>query len=210
MLPAGAPVSSVKTCFCFDLDGTVTRREILPAIASEIGLSEEMALLTSLTIRGLIPFETSFRLRCRILRDIPVSRVREIVADIPLDPLIEAFIRDNRERCAIITGNLDVWVRGMADRLGCRWFSSEGVVKDDRLESVHRAISKDHALRTFRDGSFDRVVAIGEGFNDIRMFEAADIGIGFGGVHAPVPEIVEASRYVVYRSTSLCRLLNTL
>jgi phosphoserine phosphatase len=59
----------MSTFFCFDLDGTMTRREILPAIASEVGLSEEIALLTSLTMRGLVPFESSFRLRCRILRE---------------------------------------------------------------------------------------------------------------------------------------------
>src|SRR5258705_13832741 len=97
-----------NTAFCFDLDGTLTRHEILPAMASEIGLSEEIALLTSLTMRGLIPFEASFRLRCRVLREVPVSRVREIVASIPLAESIETFIKENRHRCVVSTGNLDV------------------------------------------------------------------------------------------------------
>jgi hydroxymethylpyrimidine pyrophosphatase-like HAD family hydrolase len=51
------------------------------------------------------------------------------------------------------------------------------------------------------------VIAIGEGFNDIPMFEAADIKIAFGGVHNPVAEIVELADYVVYGENSLCRLL---
>ena len=114
----------------------------------EIGLSEEMDLLTSLTISGQIPFESSFRLRCSILKQIPVSRVRAIVADIPLDPVLEAFIRDNRERCAVVTGNLDVWVKDMLDSLDCASFSSRGTVASDWLESVSSVLSKDQAVKT--------------------------------------------------------------
>jgi phosphoserine phosphatase len=200
----------VNTAFCFDLDGTITRREILPAIASEVGLSEEIALLTRLTIQGLIPFESSFRLRCAILREVPVSRVREIVADIPLDPLIESFIRDNRERCAVATGNLDIWVGDLIERLGCRSATSKGIAKGDRLDSVARVLRKDEPVATLRARGFTRVVAIGDGFNDIPMFETADTGVAFGGVHPPISEIVGLSNYVVFGSKSLCRLLNTL
>jgi len=200
----------VKTAFCFDLDGTLTSREILPAIASEIGLSEEMALLTSLTIRGLIPFDSSFRLRCSILKQIPVSRVREIVADIPLDPVLQEFIHHNRERCAVVTGNLDVWVEDILSLLDCAAFSSRGIVAGDRLESIASVLSKDAAIKAFRAQGFERVVAVGDGFNDVPMFEAADISIAFGGVHPPVPEVIQLAKYVAFRSTSLCRLLNTL
>lgn len=196
--------------FCFDLDGTVTRQEILPAIASEVGLSEEIALLTSLTMRGLVPFESSFRLRCRILREVPVSRVREIVADIPLDPDVERFIHDNRERCAIVTGNLDVWVSGLLDRLGCASFTSRSGVEGDRLAGEATMVRKNDAVMAFRESGGGPVVAVGDGFNDIPMLETADIGIAFGGVHSPVAELVERANYVVYGGSALCRLLNTL
>jgi phosphoserine phosphatase len=200
----------VSTAFCFDFDGTITRQEILPAIASELGLSEEMALLTSLTMRGLIPFESSFRLRCRILRDVPVSRVRDIVSDIPLDPLIESFINENRDRCAVVTGNLDVWVGHIVKRLACESATSVGVAPEDSLESVSRVVRKDEAVKALRERGFSRVVAIGESFNDVPMFHAADIGVAYGGVHTPIPEIIQLSRYVVFESPALCRLLNTL
>jgi HAD superfamily phosphoserine phosphatase-like hydrolase len=200
----------MSTQFCFDLDGTISRQEILPAIASEVGLSEEIALLTSLTMRGLVPFESSFRLRCRILREVPVSRVREIVADIPLDSHVEEFIRLNRERCAIVTGNLDAWVGGLIERLGCRAFTSKSRVQDDRLDGEASMLRKSEAVGALRRQGAERVVAVGDGFNDIPMFEAADVGVAFGGVHPPVVEVVEQSNYVVYGGEALCRLLNTL
>jgi len=56
----------------------------------------------------------------------------------------------------------------------------------------------------------DRVVAIGEGMNDISMFEAADIGVAYAGVHNPMPDLISVSDYVVTNGRGLCRLLGTL
>lgn len=161
-------------------------------------------------MRGFIPFEASFRLRSRILREIPVSRVRDIVASIPLDHALEAFLRENRDHCNIVTGNLDVWVSGLLDRIGCRYFASTGIVRDDRLEEVSYIMRKDAPIRAIRSYGYTRVAAIGDGFNDIPMLQTADIGIAFGGVHPPVPEVVELADYVAFGGESLCRLLNTL
>ena len=56
---------------------------------------------------GEFPFESSLRRRVEILRGVPVSQVREIVAGIEVDPHIEAFLAEHRDRCTIVTGNLD-------------------------------------------------------------------------------------------------------
>jgi HAD superfamily phosphoserine phosphatase-like hydrolase len=200
----------LPTAFCFDLDGTVTRREILPIIAAEVDLAEEIGLLTKLTIQGLIPFETSFRLRCRILKDVPVSRVRRIVADVPLDAEIEAFLKANRERCAIATGNLDVWVGELLRRLGCAADTTKGFVRGDRLLGIGPVLRKDAAVRALRRRGFTRVVAIGESFNDVPMFEAADVGVAFGGVHAPAARVRALAHHAPSDGRSLCRLLDSL
>ena len=71
--------------FLFDLDSTITKSEILPTISEEIGKSAEMRKLTEATMRGEIPFKTSFLKRVDILSNIEVSKVRNIVNDIPLN-----------------------------------------------------------------------------------------------------------------------------
>jgi len=201
---------NATTACCFDLDGTVTRLEVLPLIAAEVGIAEEIGLLTQMTIRGQIPFEMSFRLRCRLLADIEVDTVAGIVEAVPVDEEIVAFIREHRDRCYVVTGNLDVWVSRLVARLGCAAYTSLAETKPNgKLGSLTHVLRKSSPIRELRS-RYDRVVCIGEGFNDLPMFEEADVGVAYGGVHPPAREVIENADYIVGKGSSLCRLLSTL
>lgn len=197
------------TAFCFDLDGTVTTEEILPRIAEMAGLLDEMQVLTEATLKGILPFEKSFRLRCRLLGDVPISTVHRVVEAIPLDPDILDFISGRRSNCFIVTGNLSIWVKPLLAQLGCQAFASEAAWEKDRLGALSRVLYKGDAITEVRR-NFDRVVAVGESVNDIAMLEAADIGIAYAGVHHPVPEVLDSCMYAVTSGKGLCRLLNML
>jgi HAD superfamily phosphoserine phosphatase-like hydrolase len=200
----------MRTAFCFDLDGTVTTREILPCIASELDITEEIATLTDLTMRGLISFEHSLRLRALILGQVPVGRVHKVIDEIPLHPRITRFLRERPSQCFVVTGNLDVWIGPLAARLGCPCFSSKARDVDGRLRIDH-VLDKGDAVRELRrSGSFDRIVAVGDGANDVAMLESADVGIAFGGVHSPMLPAILAADYVVHSGDSLCSLLKAL
>lgn len=199
----------MKTFFAFDLDGTLTEVEVLPVIANELGLMDEMKSLTELTLAGQISFETSFRLRIAILKSIPISKVQEIVSDIPLNYSLVNFIKSHQDRCAVVTGNLDVWVSPLLKKLGCRVYSSHSVVNADQLCGVDYIMHKSHPIHELKS-EFEKVICIGESMNDIPMFEVADSGIAFGGVHDPVKELIEISDYVVFEGEALCALLSTL
>lgn len=201
--------ATVETHFAFDLDGTITREELLPLIAKNVGLQSEIQLLTKLTMDGTIPFEDSFRLRCAVLQSVPVSEVQEIVAEVELDGEIAAFIRENRDVCSVVTGNLDVWILPLLERLGCRFYSSRAQMRDDRLGRLEHIMHKSKPIHEIKQKAV-RVVAVGDGANDVSMFEAADVGVAFGGVHQPAAGLVEISDYVTFDGGALCRLLNTL
>ena len=194
--------------FAFDLDGTVTTREILPVLAQELGLAEEMAFLTSLTLKGILNFEASFKLRFAILRSIPVKRVQEIVAEIPLDPHIVEFIEARRDTCAIITGNLDCWVEPLLEKLGCKAYVSESC-RYDGLLFLKNVLDKGDAVRALAKGG-RKIVAIGESANDLPMFEAAHLRVAFAGVHTPVPEILRRADHVAKDGRGLRELLEKL
>jgi HAD superfamily phosphoserine phosphatase-like hydrolase len=199
----------MSTAFCFDLDGTLTARELLPVIAAETGLQAEIEALTLATITGILPFESSFRLRCRLLADVPVSRVRAIVADLPLFGRILDFIRARPDDCYVITGNLDVWVEDLLGRIGARAFSSSALVRNDRLAGVTGVLDKGAAVQVVRR-NHSRIVAIGDGVGDLAMFENSDVRIAYAGLHAPVPTLVASADMVCMSETALIRTLEAM
>lgn len=111
----------MKTAFCFDLDGTITSQEILPILAKEVDLYDEISTLTKVTMDGLIPFEKSFKLRVRLLSDIPISRVQTVIDGIELQKDIINFIKNNKDDCFIVTGNLDIWIEKAVKKLAAKF-----------------------------------------------------------------------------------------
>ena len=53
-------------------------------------------------------------------------------------------------------------------------------------------------------------VAVGDGNNDAEMIEAAEVGVGFGGVRPIAPSVLECATHAVYSEKALVRLLNKL
>jgi phosphoserine phosphatase len=192
--------------FLFDLDGTITRVEILPEIARAIGLEDEIAELTRRTMAGELPFESSLRRRVEILSRVPVSQVREIVAAVDVDPQIADFLARNRQRCTIVTGNLDVWIAELVRRLGVDVRCSTARVEGDRLVELVSVLDKADVARDF-DGP---ICAIGDGYNDLGLMAVADLGVAYGGVHAPAPGLYGVATHAIFDSRRLCELLSAL
>ena len=191
------------------MDGTVTKVETLPLLAEELDLAEEMKLLTDLTLSGKIPFAKSFRMRYLILRNIPLQRIQEIMDGVELDEEIAAFIRANKKNCAVVTGNLDCWIEPVVAKLGCKCFSSTSELDEKNIPVLKKILDKGTAIRELKKGG-DKVIAIGESFNDVPMFEEANTSVAYGGVHKPVSAAISVSDYVVFDGGALCRLLKML
>jgi phosphoserine phosphatase len=200
----------MKTAFCFDLDGTLTEQEILPEIARNVGIHEEIDILTKITMQGLMTFDKSMKLRVKLLSTVPVSEVKGIVSKIIINPHLQQFIRENSDNCFIITGNLDVWIDSfIQENFGCRYFSSLANVDGDKLLDISKILQKSTAVKAIRE-QFDSIVAIGDGMNDCSMFEVADLSVAYGGVHAPVPTLIQLADYVCYDAKSMVTLLHSL
>ena len=199
----------MTTAYCFDLDGTITREEILPLISQEVELYDEIQALTQATINGIIPFRKSFLLRCRLLKDIPVDRVVNIVRGVKLYEDIVAFIRNRPDHCYVVTGNLDVWVEPLVRDIGCGFYSSKASVRNGMLGQVEHVLDKADAVTDLRS-RYNTIISVGDGMGDVSMFERSDVSIAFGGSHYPIRSLVQVSDYLVFEEKALCSLLTTL
>lgn len=191
--------------FLFDMDSTITCKEVLPEISQKINKLPEMRALTEATMRGEIPFKTSFLKRVNILSDISVKEVNEIVAEIPLNPMIADFIKRNNERCYVVTGNLDVWISGLMHKLNMEnhTYCSKADVIDDKISKVVSVIDKELMVRQF----VQPIVSIGDGDNDSGMARRADIALGFGGVRNIAPSLLRNIDYAFYQDDKCAEFL---
>lgn len=195
--------------FLFDLDATVTKEEILPALAEQVGLLEEMREMTEKTMRGEIPFQSSFLARVEMLKTIPVSRVAEIVEKTPLNEELVQFIRTHASRCYIVTGNIDVWIEKLIKRIGLpmsHCYCSSASVSDDYIISVNSVVDKEKIAKQF----VVPVVAVGDGSNDAEMVRLADVGIGYGGVRPVAYSLMCNATHVICDEHRLCSFLHML
>ena len=194
--------------FLFDLDSTVTKQEILPTISKRLGIYERMSELTESTMRGEIPFKQSFLQRVELLKDVPVSEVNEMVSRIQLNNHLVDFIQKNHDRCHIVTGNLDVWIDEVIRKLGMErnTFCSKAIVKNDYIEDVFNIVDKNAVIGQM----VLPFVAIGDGNNDAEMIEAAEVGIGYGGVREIAPAVLACASHAIYDEEKLVEFLERL
>lgn len=197
-----------KFIFLFDMDSTVTREEILPTISRRLGIFDRMSMLTESTMRGEVPFKQSFLQRVELLKNIPVSEVSRMIEEIKLNEKLVDFIQRHHDRCYIVTGNLDVWIEGLIGKLGMEKnvFCSKALVQNDYIQDVFSIVDKNAVISQM----ILPFVAVGDGNNDAEMIEAAEIGIGYGGVRNIAPSVLACASHAVYKEDKLAEFLERL
>ena len=107
-----------------------------------------------------------------------------------------------------MTGNLDVWIAGLIDRIGLTGsvFCSRGIVSDGQLLGVASVIDKRLTVEQF----VGPLVAVGDGSNDADMISMAEVGIGFGGVRCIAPSVLEVCTHAIYEESRLVNFLRRL
>ncbi len=194
--------------FLFDLDATITRQEILPAVSRKLGVFEKNFSLTKRTMQGEIPFKQSFLDRVELLKKFPVSQVSRLVDEIPVNEKLVEFITNHRQRCYIVTVHLDVWIQEMIKKMGMEdhLFCSRALVRNDYIQDVSDILDKNTVINQMNLP----FVAAGDGNHDAEMIQAAEIGIGYGGVHDVSPAVLAVASHVICQEDKLAEFLERL
>ena len=195
--------------FLFDLDGTVTSAETLPLIANHFHCVEQIAELTARTIQGNVPFIESFIRRVNILGGYSVDETSKLLSNVPLYPQIAKFIKDHKEDCVIVTGNLTCWCEGLFKKIGCQCYGSEAICENDRVVKLQTILRKEQIVEQYR-ALGETVVFIGDGNNDMEAMRHANISIATGLTHSPAQSLLAICDYVIFNEDALVRQMKQL
>lgn len=193
--------------FLFDLDGTVTAKETLPIISEHFNCTEQIAELTTRTVQGNVPFIESFIRRVNILGNYSVKEISDLLATVPLYPAVAKFIKDHKEDCIIVTGNLTCWCDALFKKVGCPCYGSEAEVLDDKIVKIKTILRKEQIVDQYK-ALGETVVFIGDGNNDLEAMRHANISIAAGLTHNPAQSLMSICDYVIYNENALCRQLS--
>ncbi len=192
--------------FVFDLDGTITSVETLPIIAKNFKIHEELTQLTKDTVAGKLPWRRSFVRRVGLLKHVPVDEIDILLEKTPTHLKLVKFIQENRDNCYIATGNLDCWVDGLSNKIGCKYYSSKAIVNDNEVLEITSILEKADVVEMLQNDGHT-VVFVGDSNNDVQAMRKADVAIAFGASHKPSKFCLSAADHVIYEEKELIKLL---
>jgi phosphoserine phosphatase len=199
----------MNTAYCFGLDGIMTAQDTLPLLGAELGYEDELRVLADAARTGRLLYDKAFGLCGRLLADLPVARIQALLQQLPLFPGVLKFMQSCPRQCYLVTDHPEPWIEGLVRPLGINCHAARVVTDATRTLAVPVGLDKGRILSELRT-RHDRIVAVGHGMGEVPLFEAADIGVAFGGLHHPVETIIQLSDLVCFSETALCQTLATL
>lgn len=197
------------TKFIFCLNRIVARDEPLSVIAAHFGLEQKIKKITDEMVNGNVPFLESYIQLIFALKELPISKINELVGSIDLHEHIQSFIEAHEDSCVIVTENPSCWMVNLSRRLKCPIYCSECVIADDKVAKLEKVIHKEKVVAAFQNDGY-KVVYIGDGNSDMEAMRQADISIACGVSRQPASSILSIADYLIYNEVTLCRQLNQL
>ncbi len=175
-----------------DMDSTMITVECIDELADFAGLRGPVAAVTEAAMRGEIEFEEALDRRVALLRDLGAETIdqcrRERVEIMPGARLLVRTMRAQGAHCLLVSGGFTGFAGPVGQEIGFHEVVANRLeVQEGRLTgTVHRPIvGADGKLRAMQEAAQrigvdrDAILAVGDGANDIRMLEAAGLGIAY-------------------------------
>ncbi|MGZ4904175.1 MAG: phosphoserine phosphatase SerB [Halobacteriota archaeon] len=174
----------------FDMDGTLVDAETIDELAKAANVGDLVATLTKRAMRGEMDFEDALRERVRLLKCLPVEEVNRIALNIPLMKGATELIKELKKeyKVAMVSGGFTIVANEVARKLGIDYTVANELIEkngfltgevvgplvhqNSKMEALHE-IARQEGIHT------EDCIVIGDGANDISMFEAAGFSIAF-------------------------------
>jgi phosphoserine phosphatase len=183
-------ISDIKLAV-FDMDSTLIQCEVIDELAIRAGVGDQVAAITERAMRGELDFCQSFAERLDLLRGLGADTAVQIAKDLPYTDGARELMTTLRARgvkTVIISGGFSLFADCVASHLGMdEYFAntlevSDGVLTGVAIPPVVNAEYKEAKLRELADSmgiSLRETLAVGDGANDLKMLNAAGIGVAF-------------------------------
>ncbi len=175
----------------FDFDSTLMDGETIDFLAAPLGLEEKVAAITERAMAGELDFFESLTTRVALLKGLPKERVEKICSKLPMMPGAEEVVRglkDKGYKVICFSGGFRTATSPASKRLGIDADFSN-VLHDDNGVLTGRVggdmmfgFSKGDMmirLQNLLGIRRENTLVVGDGANDLSMFEHADIRIAF-------------------------------
>ncbi|HJE51457.1 MAG TPA: phosphoserine phosphatase SerB [Tessaracoccus flavescens] len=178
-----------------DVDSTLTTTEAIDLLADHAGVGPEVAAITERAMRGELDFAASLNERVSTLKGLPVSVFHEVGPAMTLSVGAGELIAAAKAagaKVGVTSGGFSQLVGPLAERLGLDFYNAneleteivDGVeVLTGRVTGaiVDREQKARDLLRFAHSHGIDpaMTVAVGDGANDLAMFDAAGLSIAY-------------------------------
>jgi phosphoserine phosphatase len=181
----------IPRLFVSDMDSTMIGQECIDELADFAGIKERVADITERAMRGELEFESALRERVGLLEGLGERAIdnclAERIAPVTGARTVVQTLKSKGCRTVLVTGGFHHFADRVADQLGFervvgnRLAVSNGVLTGQLAGPVSDASTKLATLEEERAllGDGARVLATGDGANDIPMIQAADYGIAY-------------------------------
>tara|TARA_Y100000590_G_scaffold263893_1_gene296266 strand:- start:113186 stop:114376 length:1191 start_codon:yes stop_codon:yes gene_type:complete len=180
-----------KRLIVFDMDSTLIQTEVIDEMAEVHGVGAEIKEITERAMNGELDFDESLIQRVSKLKGLEVSKMEEILKNLPFTTGCQEFIRTVKSlgyKVAIISGGFSFFANALKDQLGIDYaFANELEIINGKLTGnvegqIVNANQKAFLLKVLAQQeqiNLDQVVAIGDGANDLPMLATAGLGIAY-------------------------------
>uniref|UniRef100_A9A763 phosphoserine phosphatase n=1 Tax=Methanococcus maripaludis (strain C6 / ATCC BAA-1332) TaxID=444158 RepID=A9A763_METM6 len=183
--------NSVKKLILFDLDSTLADCEVIDEIAKFAGVESEIKKITEEAMKGKINFEESLKRRVKFLKGLSVEKLDEFAENIPImngAPELIGELKKQGYVTALVSGGFDFGAEHVKKVLGLDYaysntlLSENGILTGEVIGPVMSETAKGDILEEIAANeniALENTVVVGDGANDISMFERAGLGIAF-------------------------------
>jgi phosphoserine phosphatase len=181
-----------KKLLISDMDSTIIHQECIDELADAIGIGPQIREITATVIRGDISFPDALRKRISLMKGMDIKTLEKVYEQrITLKPGARTLVQTMRHYgayCILVSGGFTYFTSRIAVRLGFHnhqgnelYFDQGKLTGKAQDQILGRSAKLDTlmALCDEKNLSPAEVLAVGDGANDMKMIQAAGLGVAF-------------------------------